>query len=225
MARSQHGALHDEHVRAGLLRDVGTLLGPRRHAGDRARHARVLYLLDAFADELRLDRLAVRLFQHRVEGGLVGGGDPLDDRARVLVTRVHAVEVEDCDAAELAHRDRELDIDHSVHGRSPERELELETIAHREGDVDLVGVERDAARHECDLVESIGATRVPPDADLKARLLPGKNLSGCDRALLQGVFTPMRRGCHELYGMPSPHILVLPCIARSSTCAESPTTT
>src|SRR5437667_8906 len=115
MARSQHGALHDEHVSAGLLRDVGTLLGPRRHAGDRARHAR-------------------------------------------------------------------------------------------------------------DLVESIGAARVPPDADLKARLLPRKNLSGCDRALLQGVFTPMRRGCHELYGMPSPHILVLPCIARSSTCAESPTT-
>src|SRR5581483_5787500 len=142
---------------------------------------RVLYLLDPLADELRLDRFAVGLFQDRVHGRLVGRRDLLDDRPRVLVPRVDSVEVQHRDAAELAHGDRELDVDHAVHRRTPEGKLELElfAIAQREGDVDLVRVERHAARDEGDLVEAIGAARAPANAYLESELLRRKGLSGC----------------------------------------------
>jgi hypothetical protein len=39
-------------------------------------------------------------------------------------------------------------------------------VAHREGDVDLVWVEGDAAGDERDLVESIGAACAAADSDL-----------------------------------------------------------
>jgi hypothetical protein len=41
----------------------------------------------------------------------------------------------------------------------------MEPLAHRKGDVDLVGVERDAARDEGDLVEPISAPSAAPDPD------------------------------------------------------------
>jgi len=71
-------------------------------------------------------------------------------------------------------------------------------LAHRERDVDLVGVERDAAGYERDLVETVGASRAPPDPDFEARLLPGKRFAGCEPALIQGVLTPMAAGGAEL---------------------------
>ena len=114
--------------------------------------------------------------------------------AGVLVARVDAVEVEHGDSAELAHRDRELDVHDAVHGGAPDRQRQLEMLAHREGDVDLVGVERDAAGDQRDLVESISAARPPADAYLQARLLPGSRFRGFRPALIQGVFTPMAAG-------------------------------
>jgi hypothetical protein len=76
-------------------------------------------------------------------------------------------------------------------------------FAHRKRDVDLVWVERDATGYERDLVETVSAPRAPPDPDLEARLLPGKRLTGCEPALIQGVLTPMAAGCNELYEMPA----------------------
>jgi hypothetical protein len=114
---------------------------------------------------------------------------------------VNPVEVEDGDSAELAHGDGELHVDHAVHGRTPDRDREVEAVAHRKRDVDFLGVEGDAARHKCDFVESVGAARPPPDADLEARLLPGYCSAGFEPALIQAVFTPMVAGFGELYGM------------------------
>jgi hypothetical protein len=78
----------------------------------------------------------------------------------------------------------------------------VKAVAHRKGDVDLIGVQGDAARHEGDLVESIRPASPPPDADLQARLLPGYCSAGFEPALIQAVFTPMVAGFGELYGMP-----------------------
>jgi hypothetical protein len=132
----------------------------------------------------------------------VGFGNAFDDRSRILVSRVNAIEVEDRDSPELSHGDREVDVDDAVHGRAPDRQREFEAVAHRKGDVDLFGIERDAARNEGDLVESVSAARPPADPYLEARLLPGNHSAGFESALIQGVFTPMVAGFHELYGMP-----------------------
>jgi hypothetical protein len=78
----------------------------------------------------------------------------------------------------------------------------MKAVAHRKGDVDLIGVEGDAAWHQGDFVESIRPACPPSDADLEARLLPGYRSAGFEPALIQGVFTPMVAGFAELYGMP-----------------------
>ena len=110
-----------------------------------------------------------------------------------------AVEVEDRNPAELAHRDRKFDVDDPVHRRSPYGDVQPKAIAHRKRDVDLVGIERDTTGYQRDLVETVGASRAPPDPDLEARLLPGHRVTGCEPALIQAVFTPMAAGFDELY--------------------------
>src|SRR5690348_3905 len=103
----------------------------------------------------------------------------------------------------------------------------MEAFAHRERDVDLVGIQRHAARHQCDLVEAVGSAGPPPDADLQSgalpRLLPGDVLTGLESGLLQGVLTPMNGAGSANYTRALS--FNRGCIARSSTCPESPTTT
>lgn len=74
----------------------------------------------------------------------------------------------------------------------------MEALAHRKRDVDLVGVQRDAARDQRDLVESVGTPGAAPDTDLEfprlAVLIPGDVLAGFQSGLLQGVLTPMNGG-------------------------------
>src|SRR5438874_13425031 len=166
---------------------------------------------------MRLDRFAVSLFQNRVDAGLVGLRDLSNDGGRVFVTSVHAVEVQHRDPAELAHRDREIDIDDPVHGRTPERQRELEALAHREGDVDLVGIERYAPRDERNLVESVSPPRAASHPDLEARLLPGNFFSGLQPALIQGVFTPMNGAGFADYTRT---LFCHRCTGRSSTSTE-----
>jgi hypothetical protein len=76
----------------------------------------------------------------------------------------------------------------------------VKALAHRKRDVDFLRVEGDATRDEGDLVESVRPASPPPDADLKARLLPGYCSAGFEPALIQGVLTPMVAGFAELYG-------------------------
>jgi hypothetical protein len=114
---------------------------------------------------------------------------------------VDAVEVQHCDPTELPHRDGEVDVDHAIHGRSPDWDREFEVVAHRKRDVDFFGIESDAARDKRDLVESVRAASPPADPYLEARLLPGCNSAGFEPALIQGVFTPMVAGFGRLYGM------------------------
>ena len=212
--RRQHGALDDVDVSARLLDDLGALLGACRHGRNGARNSRRLDRFDSFADQPRLDRLAVCLFEDCVERRLVRVGDLLDHRRGILVAAMHAIEVEHGDSAELAHRDCEVDVDHAIHRRTPEGKRKREAIAHRKRDVDLVGIERHATGHKCDLIEAIRPARAPPDPDLEARLLPGNRFSGLDPALVQGVFTPLNGAGSLNYRRP---LSLGRCIARSST--------
>ncbi len=190
----EDGALDDQDVGPGLLHDLSALLGASRDCGNGAHDAGCLDRLDAFRDEIGLDRLAVRLFEDGVDRCLVRLRDLSDDRCGIFVSRVNSVEVEDRHRAELTHLDCEVDVDHAIHRGAPEREGQMEVLAHRESDVDLFGVECYAPGHERHFVESVRAARSPANPDLEARLLPGKCFTGFDLALFQGVFTPMVGG-------------------------------
>jgi len=88
----------DQDVGARFLDHLRALLGAGGYRRYSARHTGRLDRLNSFSDELRLDRLAIDLLEHCVDLGLVGLGDPLDDRVRILISRVHSIEVQDCDA-------------------------------------------------------------------------------------------------------------------------------
>jgi hypothetical protein len=80
---------------------------------------------------------------------------------------MHTVEVEHGDAAELSHRDREIDVDHAVHGRAPKRKWKAEALTHRKGNVDLFGIKGHTAGDKRDLVETVSAARTAADPDLE----------------------------------------------------------
>src|SRR5438105_6318933 len=226
MARGEHGALNQINIRPGLLHDLGAFLGAGRHCRHGARHARGLDGFDPVRDQLRLDRLAIRVFEDRVDRALVGLGDLPDHRGWIVVARMHSVEVEHRDAAQLAHGDGELDVDHAVHGRPPERKGKSEPLAHRKRDVDLVRVEGHASGNEGDLIEAVGSPSAASDANLEiplqARLLPGNVLSGLESGLLQGVLTPLNGAGSANYTRP---LFFSRCTARSSTSMDFPTKT
>ena len=106
-------------------RRTRSLLRNRADGGDRAR---VLDLPDAGGDQIFLDRLLVNLLQQSRDLGFVGIDNLLQDFLRVLVARLHAFEIEDSEAAEFAHGDGELHIDHAIHGAGEDRDLELERL-------------------------------------------------------------------------------------------------
>ena len=78
----------------------------------------------AISDQVILGRLAVEVLDEA--GGLLraGRGDLRHDFPRLFVAGVDAVEVEHAEAAELAHRDRELRVHHAVHRRGEERDVQ-----------------------------------------------------------------------------------------------------
>ena len=82
---------------------------------------------------------------------------------RILVAGLHAFEIEDGEAAELAHRDGEPHIDHAIHRAGQNRDFEFERLRvsprQAPGDVDFVRINRDPTRDERDLVETIGHAR------------------------------------------------------------------
>src|SRR5260370_33071619 len=110
-----------------------------------------------------------------------------------------AVEVEDRDSAELAHRDRKFDVDDPVHRRSPYGDVQPKAIAHRNRDVDLVGIERDTTGYQRDLVKTEGASRAPHDPVLEPRQLPAPRVTACKPAMIQARFTQLAARIDEMY--------------------------
>jgi len=113
-------------------------------------------LLDALPDEPILHRRRVDLLQQGVDllhGGL---GDLREHLRRVFIPRLHAVEVEDRQAAELSHLRREVGVDDAIHRRGEEGDLERRPVD-GECDVDFGGVHRHAARDQGHLIEPVRA--------------------------------------------------------------------
>jgi hypothetical protein len=92
--------------------------------------------------------------------GFVSIDNFLENFLRTLVARLDALEVQDGQAAELAHLDGETDIDHAVHRAGQDRDFEIERLGvaawQPPGDVDFVRIDRDAPGDESDLVEPVG---------------------------------------------------------------------
>src|SRR5581483_496751 len=140
VARAGDGRLHDEDVDAGIARDGRELLRVHRRAGYGGDAAALLDLAHALADELGLHRRGVDLLHQGSDFALWGGGDLGEDGGGVVVAGLHALEVEDGEAAELREADGHIDIDHAVHGGGDERELEVQ-VPQLEGELDEVGVD------------------------------------------------------------------------------------
>ena len=159
------GALDDEHVEAGVERDLVVLLHALRRERRGGEHAAVLDLLDALRDEFGLDGLLVDLL-HRARRRVVGERrDTVELLVGVLVAGLDALEIEYGEAAELAHGDGEGGIDHAVHRRGQARQW-LRVRAEPPGDVDILGVAGAATGHDGDVVESVGPAALLAAADL-----------------------------------------------------------
>ena len=169
MANRRDGALHDENVSASFLRDSSKF---RRALWDRADgrgRAVVLHLADAGRDQIFLNRLLINFLEQTGDLGLVGFDNFLEDFPRIFVARLHAFEVQDGEPAKFAHGDGETHVDDAVHGAGENRNFEFERlgVAARQtpGDVDLVRIDRDPARHERDFVEPVGDASFAISAD------------------------------------------------------------
>ncbi len=160
-------ALDDEDVEPRLERDRVVLAHPLRRERGGGEHARGLDLLDALRDQLGLDRLRVELLHElrRLAGRRLR--DALELLVGVRVARPDALEVEHREAAELADLDRDRRRDDAVHRRGEQRQLE-QVGPELPADVDILGVARAPARHDRDVIEPVGASRLlaPPDLDL-----------------------------------------------------------
>ena len=153
------GRLDDEDVDARLDGERRQALGAGRRAGDGAERALSLDLADALADELRTHRLGVDLLEEGRDILLARGGDLLENAFGVVVARLQAVDVEDGQAAELGEDGGGARADDGVHSGRQERQAQLH-VAQGEGDVGKLGVDRDVAGNDGDLVEAVGAAHL-----------------------------------------------------------------
>ena len=135
--------------------------GLTRRRGDRCNHAAGLDFGDASLDQVIADGRLIQAL-HELGNDLGRGGGDLRERlVRLLVAALQAFEVQHGQSAELAQRDREAHIDHTIHGRSDERDGET-VIAERPAQVDVVGVQGLDAWHDRHVVEAIGWPQTVP---------------------------------------------------------------
>ena len=112
------GRLDDEDVDAGVNGDRGELLGVQRRAETAAMPPAALISRMRSPMSSGLIGSRVDLLHERGDFRPRRGGDLREDRRRIVVARLHALEVEDGEAAELARtRSAMRDVDDAVHGR------------------------------------------------------------------------------------------------------------
>src|SRR5437763_15382599 len=163
--------LDDEDVGARLLRDLAKALGAlrdRRHDGG---PAALFDLANALVDQLFLDRLAVDRLDDLGRFFLAGRDDAVEDVLGVRVAREHALEIEHGGASEASHLDRQLGPDHAVHGGGDDRYAVL-VATQLPGDVDLIGIDGESARHERDIVETVRCPGLAPSPDPHSHVVP-----------------------------------------------------
>jgi hypothetical protein len=153
-----HGTLHDEDVEPGLYGGPVVLLYPLGRQGGGGYNATRLYLLHPAEDELLFYGLLVELLQDA--RGLVLGQARylLEDRLRVLVAGLQALQVQHREPAELSDDDRRAGVYGGVQGARQTREVQVQ-VPEAPGDVYVLRVPGPPARHYGDLVEPVGPPR------------------------------------------------------------------
>ena len=160
-----HRPLDHQDVQLGLQdvpRVAGHALGGK---GRRRDDAGLLDLANAPDDELVLDALGVELLH--ATGGLLGRQVPdlIEDRLRVLVAGLEALQVEDGEPTQTADLDRHSGRHHAVHGAGHHRQAErpgVDLPRH----VHVVGVPGPSGGDDGHLVEPVGPPGRLADADL-----------------------------------------------------------
>ena len=160
VARAGDGCLHDEDIDAGVGSDAGELLrvhGRGRNGGDTACG---LDLLDALADEVRLDRRRVHLLHQRRDIAFRCFSKFAQHRIGIFVARLHALKVQDSKTAELGELGGHPHIHDTIHrcGNERQREIECAELEREFYEAGVDGVV--AARHDRDIVETVGATHL-----------------------------------------------------------------
>ena len=122
-------------------------------------------------DQLFLDWLAVDRLDDL--GGLLlaGRDDPLQHVVRIGVAREHAFEVQHGEAAQASHLDGQARAHHAVHGGGDDRSAVL-VATQLPGDVDLIGIDGESARHERDIVETVRCPGLAPSPDPHSHVVP-----------------------------------------------------
>src|SRR5438874_5847050 len=163
MLHSRDRALHDEDIGSRFLGD-GTefrrALWNRTHRRDRAA---ILDLPHPRPDQFRLHRFLINFLQKSSDFVLLRLHDFLEYFRLILVSRLDAFKIEHRQTAELAHRHGKTHVHHSIHGAGQDRNFQFQgrglTPRQPKGSIDLVRIDRDAARHERDLVETVSHAR------------------------------------------------------------------
>ena len=94
--------------------------------GDGGLRAGGVDLVEPAGDEVLADRLLVGLGEERLDVAVGGRRDPLEDRVRVVVARLDALEVEDRQPAEPRQRAGHPRVDHGVHRRREDRDRQVD---------------------------------------------------------------------------------------------------
>ena len=159
-----NGRLHDEQIRPGLLRDAPEALRLLRNGTDRRQHAGRLQLLHAPGDQFLLDRLGVKLLDQLGDILLARLDDLVEHVGRIGVARLHALEVDDPQAAQLAHFDAKAHVGDPVHRAGDDRDFQRDETAVRARDfersIHFVRVDGHFSGHKGDFVKSISDARL-----------------------------------------------------------------
>src|SRR3954468_13262995 len=156
-------ALHNENVRASVLRDPAKFRCALRNGTHGGYNTGVLDLAHTRRDEVLLDRFLVNSLQQCSYLRLTRFDNFLQNFLGALVARLHSFQIQNGKSAQLVHRDGETDIHDPIHRAGENRNLQLERFScfagQTKGDVHFIRVDRHASGHKRDLVETIGHAR------------------------------------------------------------------
>jgi hypothetical protein len=155
--RAHHRGLHEEEISAGLGDGGAELQGGHRRGAHRRDAAALLDLSDPEADQVFAHGLAVKLLHQRYKLLLSHRRDAVEHRLGIVVTALHAFEVEDTERAEPAELRAHAHIHHAIHGAGDDRDLALDA-AEAPAAVGDGRIDRAAAGHQGDLIDSVGAS-------------------------------------------------------------------
>jgi hypothetical protein len=169
MPGSRNGALYHVNIGTGILRDRPKLNRALGNRTDRRDPTFIFNLLHAGSDQVGLDWFLINPLQERGNLRLVGIDNFLQNFLRIFVARLDAFQIENGQAAKLAHRDGKPNIDNSIHGAGQNRDLQLDRVGvfarQTKSDVDLVWIKRHPSGYKRDLIKSVVDERFSISAD------------------------------------------------------------